>query len=119
MAGSTPYSQEKKQRAVRKAPTYRPAPAWRMGIPKPDGSKRPSRQPLSLRSGISRIYSFNCFAAPVERAWHPDAGCRTGGCWSWSACGCRRAQADQWNRHWLHGQGLHKLSGTIRYPRTA
>jgi hypothetical protein len=78
MAGSTPYSQEKKQRAVRKAPTYRPAPAWRMDIPKPDGSKRPSRQPLSPRSGTSRIYAFNCFAAPVERAWHPD-GPRQGG----------------------------------------
>jgi RNA-directed DNA polymerase len=28
-------------------------------------------------------------------------------------------QADQWDRQWLHGHGLHKLSGTVRYPRTA
>jgi RNA-directed DNA polymerase len=28
-------------------------------------------------------------------------------------------QADQWTRQWMHGQGLHKLSGTIRYPRAA
>ena len=31
----------------------------------------------------------------------------------------RAGQADQWDRHWLHGQGLYKLSGTIRYPRAA
>jgi hypothetical protein len=28
-------------------------------------------------------------------------------------------QADQWTREWLHGMGLHKLSGTIRYPKAA
>jgi RNA-directed DNA polymerase len=28
-------------------------------------------------------------------------------------------QADQWDRHWLHGHGLYKLSGTIRYPKAA
>ena len=28
-------------------------------------------------------------------------------------------QADQWTEQWLHGLGLHKLSGTIRYPKTA
>ena len=28
-------------------------------------------------------------------------------------------QADQWTEEWLHGMGLHKLSGTIRYPRAA
>jgi RNA-directed DNA polymerase len=28
-------------------------------------------------------------------------------------------QAAQWDRNWLHGHGLHKLSGTIRYPRAA
>ncbi|MGH3224988.1 MAG: group II intron reverse transcriptase/maturase [Streptosporangiaceae bacterium] len=31
----------------------------------------------------------------------------------------RAGQADQWDRHWLHGHGLHKLSGTIRYPKAA
>jgi RNA-directed DNA polymerase len=31
----------------------------------------------------------------------------------------RAGQADQRDRHWLHGQGLYKLSGTIRYPGTA
>jgi RNA-directed DNA polymerase len=28
-------------------------------------------------------------------------------------------QADQWTRHWMHAMGLHKLSGTIRYPKAA
>jgi RNA-directed DNA polymerase len=28
-------------------------------------------------------------------------------------------QADQWDRHWMHGHGLYKLSGTIRYPKAA
>jgi RNA-directed DNA polymerase len=31
----------------------------------------------------------------------------------------RAGQADQWDRNWLHGQGLYKLSGTIRYPKAA
>jgi RNA-directed DNA polymerase len=31
----------------------------------------------------------------------------------------RAGQADQWTEEWLHGLGLHKLSGTIRYPRAA
>jgi RNA-directed DNA polymerase len=31
----------------------------------------------------------------------------------------RAGQADQWTEEWLHGMGLHKLSGTIRYPRAA
>ena len=28
-------------------------------------------------------------------------------------------QADHWTEEWLHGLGLHKLSGTIRYPKAA
>jgi RNA-directed DNA polymerase len=28
-------------------------------------------------------------------------------------------QADQWDRNWMDGMGLHRLSGTIRYPRAA
>jgi RNA-directed DNA polymerase len=31
----------------------------------------------------------------------------------------RAGQADQWTREWLEGHGLHRLSGTIRYPKTA
>jgi RNA-directed DNA polymerase len=31
----------------------------------------------------------------------------------------RAGQAGQWDRHWLHGQGLYKLSGTVRYPKAA
>jgi RNA-directed DNA polymerase len=31
----------------------------------------------------------------------------------------RAGQADQWTEEWLHGLGLHKLSGTIRYPTAA
>ncbi len=28
-------------------------------------------------------------------------------------------QADQWDRNWMDGMGLHRLSGTVRYPRAA
>ena len=31
----------------------------------------------------------------------------------------RAGQADRWTPIWFHDQGLHKLMGTIRYPRTA
>jgi RNA-directed DNA polymerase len=31
----------------------------------------------------------------------------------------RAGQAGQWTEEWLHGMGLYKLSGTIRYPRAA
>ena len=31
----------------------------------------------------------------------------------------RRGQADRWTRTWFHDQGLHKLMGTIRYPKAA
>jgi RNA-directed DNA polymerase len=31
----------------------------------------------------------------------------------------RAGQADQWTEEWLHGMGLCKLSGTIRYPKAA
>jgi RNA-directed DNA polymerase len=31
----------------------------------------------------------------------------------------RAGQADQWTRAWFEGHGLHRLSGTIRYPKTA
>jgi RNA-directed DNA polymerase len=31
----------------------------------------------------------------------------------------RAGQADQWTGEWLHGLGLHKLSGTVRYPKAA
>jgi len=31
----------------------------------------------------------------------------------------RAGQADQWTGEWLHGLGLHKLSGTVRYPKVA
>jgi RNA-directed DNA polymerase len=31
----------------------------------------------------------------------------------------RAGQADQWTRTWFHDQGLHKLMGTIRYPKAA
>ncbi len=29
----------------------------------------------------------------------------------------RAGQADRWSRTWFHDQGLHKLMGTIRYPK--
>ena len=31
----------------------------------------------------------------------------------------RAGQADTWTRVWFHDQGLHKLMGTIRYPKAA
>jgi RNA-directed DNA polymerase len=31
----------------------------------------------------------------------------------------RAGQADRWQRTWFHDQGLHKLMGTIRYPKAA
>ena len=31
----------------------------------------------------------------------------------------RAGQADRWTRAWFHDQGLHKLMGTIRYPKAA
>jgi RNA-directed DNA polymerase len=31
----------------------------------------------------------------------------------------RAGQVDQWTEEWLYGQGLHKLSGTVRYPKAA
>jgi RNA-directed DNA polymerase len=31
----------------------------------------------------------------------------------------RAGQADQWTPDWLKGLGLHRLMGTIRYPRAA
>jgi RNA-directed DNA polymerase len=31
----------------------------------------------------------------------------------------RAGQADQWTREWFEGQGLYRLSGTVRYPKAA
>jgi len=31
----------------------------------------------------------------------------------------RAGQANRWTRTWFHDQGLHKLMGTIRYPKAA
>ena len=31
----------------------------------------------------------------------------------------RAGQADRWSRTWFHDQGLHKLMGTICYPKAA
>ena len=31
----------------------------------------------------------------------------------------RAGQADRWQRTWFHDQGLHKLMGTVRYPKAA
>ena len=31
----------------------------------------------------------------------------------------RAGQASRWTRTWFHDQGLHKLMGTIRYPKAA
>ena len=31
----------------------------------------------------------------------------------------RPGQAERWTDAWFHDQGLHKLSGTIRYPKAA
>ncbi len=34
-------------------------------------------------------------------------------------CNLRAGQAMQWTEEWFDGQGLHRLRGTIRYPKTA
>jgi RNA-directed DNA polymerase len=31
----------------------------------------------------------------------------------------RAGQASQWTGEWLHGMGLYKFSGTVRYPKAA
>lgn len=31
----------------------------------------------------------------------------------------RAGQAARWTRTWFHDQGLHKLMGTVRYPKAA
>ena len=31
----------------------------------------------------------------------------------------RAGQADRWTPAWFHDQGLHRLMGTIRYPKAA
>jgi RNA-directed DNA polymerase len=31
----------------------------------------------------------------------------------------RAGQADRWTPAWFHGQGLHQLLGTVRYPKAA
>ena len=31
----------------------------------------------------------------------------------------RAGQASKWTRTWFHDQGLHRLMGSIRYPKTA
>ena len=31
----------------------------------------------------------------------------------------RAGQANRWTQSWFHDQGLHKLMGTIRYPKAA
>ncbi|MBA2471651.1 MAG: hypothetical protein H0V41_05155 [Pseudonocardiales bacterium] len=31
----------------------------------------------------------------------------------------RAGQAGRWTESWFHDQGLHKLLGTIRYPKAA
>ena len=31
----------------------------------------------------------------------------------------RAGQADQWTEEWFNGHGLHRLRGTIRYPKAA
>ena len=31
----------------------------------------------------------------------------------------RAGQADQWTQDWFHEHGLHRLRGTIRYPKAA
>ena len=31
----------------------------------------------------------------------------------------RAGQAQEWNENWFNGHGLHRLRGTIRYPKAA
>jgi RNA-directed DNA polymerase len=34
-------------------------------------------------------------------------------------CNLRAGQAMAWTDEWFNGQGLHRLRGTVRYPRAA
>ncbi len=106
-----------------RAGNYHPAPVRRVEIPKPDGTKR------QLEAVIARLNQFlrgwgNYFRTgnaarkfrQLDRyvAWrlHRLLVKKRGR-------SLHAGQADRWTEAWFHDQGLHKLVGTIRYPKAA
>jgi len=126
-----------------RAGEYRPAPARRVDIPKPDGSRRAMkrlRDKIRDRTGRNRvgrdIREVIADVNPVLRGWGNYF--RTGN----AADKFRQAddfvvrrlrtlmvkkrgrnlhagQAQAWTEDWFSGHGLHRLRGTIRYPKAA
>jgi hypothetical protein len=70
--------------------------------PQPPDEHRPG--PLTLSHAISRSYA----AWRLKRLLIKKHGRNL-----------RAGRADRWTEEWLHGLGLQKLSGTIRYPKAA